>query len=244
MATRDRPDFLPIALEGYRRQRYPHRELIVIDHGERFPADAKVVGTAGGRIVRFDPTRSYGEALNAGVEHATGLLVCNVDDDDWYGPDFLTQCVARIVEEWTEATSSLLLLPNAFLIFDVAAWEIRTAIPGQTVGSGIWFLRDDAIVTPFRPLAIGPDRTFAFDLWVRGVPRVRIEQPESFVVVRHGGPGANRGHTWNRWIDGRTVEEGLTALPLYHKRPEELIEPWALPFYRELHEQLAGSPTG
>lgn len=243
MATRDRPDFVPVALECYRRQRYAHRELIVLDHGERCPVDPAAVADVGGVLERVDPVLTLGDALNAGVRRSTGLLGCVVDDDDWYGPGFLEMWVARAIGEWRDTTTSLLVLADPFLIFDVAAWQVRVSTPGRASGSAIGFLRSDAIDTPFRPRTVAVDSAFFFDLWTRGVPELRVPRPESYLAVRHGGPGRNRGHTWLHSRDTRTVEAALVDRPLY-KAPEALIDEWALPFYRGLHEQLAVSRPG
>jgi glycosyltransferase involved in cell wall biosynthesis len=72
MATRDRPRLLPVALACYQHQTYPRRELIVVDDGDEFPADAALVAAAGGRLIRVAPGTPLGTKLNAGVEAAKG----------------------------------------------------------------------------------------------------------------------------------------------------------------------------
>jgi glycosyltransferase involved in cell wall biosynthesis len=241
LPTRDRPDFLPVALECARRQRYPNRELIVLDHGERTGVESAAVEAAGGRVIRVDPSLSLGEALNIGVADAAGLICCKIDDDDWYGADYLDTMIGRVVDQWRGATTSFYLAPYPFLMFDVAAWEVRSVPAAKGVGAAMCFLRTDAIASPFRPVPAGVDTLFANDLFKMGVRSTRVEHLESFVAVRHGGPGANRGHTWRRWVGDRTVEEAMTQYAISSKQPEELIEEWALPFYRDLHRRLVNA---
>src|SRR5581483_2994562 len=89
LTTRDRPRLLPVALACYRQQTYPNRELIVVDDGGRVPADRSAVEAVGGRLLRVAPGAWLGEKLNVGAEAARGALCQKMDDDDWYGPDFL-----------------------------------------------------------------------------------------------------------------------------------------------------------
>src|SRR5262245_3924342 len=67
LTTRDRPRLLSIALNCYARQTYWARELIVIDDGEVFPADAAAVEAVGGRLIRVEPGTLLGTKLNRGV---------------------------------------------------------------------------------------------------------------------------------------------------------------------------------
>src|SRR4051794_33498707 len=84
ITTRDRPYLLPVALTCYQHQTYPRRELIVVDDGEEFPADAARVAAVGGRLIRVEPGTPLGTKLNAGVEAADGRFCQKMDDDDWY----------------------------------------------------------------------------------------------------------------------------------------------------------------
>jgi len=72
LTTRDRPRFLPIALECYRRQTYSRRELVVVDDGEQSPAAAVDVERAGRRLLRLDSVATLGTKLNLGCEAARG----------------------------------------------------------------------------------------------------------------------------------------------------------------------------
>src|SRR5688500_4978455 len=88
LTTRDRPRLLSVALACYRHQTYPNRELVVVDDGAEFPADAAAVAAVGGRLVRAEPGTPLGSKLNQGASVAQGLLCQKMDDDDWYAPRF------------------------------------------------------------------------------------------------------------------------------------------------------------
>jgi IS5 family transposase len=89
-----RPEFLDHAHAQIARQDYPALEIITICHGDGFDPEHLERLEAG----HSHPTRTLhapahwplGDALNLGLDHATGQLVTKMDDDDSYGPSHLT----------------------------------------------------------------------------------------------------------------------------------------------------------
>jgi hypothetical protein len=89
LATR-RPEMLGFALRQVRRQAGVDLQLVLAAHG--FEPDPTVVAEHGPErvVVRAQPAEMpFGDVLNAGVEAADGDLVLKMDDDDWYGRDFV-----------------------------------------------------------------------------------------------------------------------------------------------------------
>jgi hypothetical protein len=95
-----RPEFLDHAHEQIARQDHPRLEIITICHGDGFDPD---------HLERLEarhphPTRTLhapgdwplGQALNLGLDHATGELVTKMDDDDHYGPGHLTDLLLAL----------------------------------------------------------------------------------------------------------------------------------------------------
>ena len=108
-----RPEFVASALASVRRQRYPNLEAVLLLHGVRrdHPAVRQALAQADMPVtVREVPARTvFGDALNIGVEAASGEYVTKIDDDDWYGPnhvgDLLTAHAyadAAVVGSFTE----------------------------------------------------------------------------------------------------------------------------------------------
>jgi glycosyltransferase involved in cell wall biosynthesis len=234
LATRDRPRFLPLALTCYQKQSYARRELIVVDDGDRFPVDERLVESAGGRLLRTPPGTPLGTKLNRGLELGQGELCQKVDDDDWYGPAFIESMVGA----WLRSRSKLCRPQVAYLapilFFELVLWEIRQSTGKGTTGSTLLFAREDWERLPFRPLPACEDLWFAFDHARAGGRLCPIVALETYLAVRHGGSTHDRGHAWTHKPDGRTVEEVLKTEPRYRKRPEELLPPWAVERYREL----------
>ena len=241
LITRDRPDFLATALRCYAHQRYPNRELIVVDDGDEHPVSAEAVAPAGGRIVRAAPGTPIGTKLNLGLEQARGELCQKMDDDDWYGPDYVKTHVDAMLASWREACRPTVSFVTPFLFFHVAAWEVRSSADGNIPGASLFFRRQDWQEAPFRNLPGDEDLWFYQDHLRMGGTPLAIKQPEIFMAVRHRGSQRNRGHTWvNQW-NNVSLESFLEERPLY-ERPEKLLPAWAVSFYRGLQAELrAGS---
>src|SRR4051812_48023145 len=238
MATRDRPRLLPIALACYQHQTYPRRELIVVDDGEEFPADAARVTAVGGSLIRVEPGTPLGTKLNAGVQAAEGWFCQKMDDDDWYAPRFLETMVSAVLTSWQTVCRPTLAFLMPFLFFDLLRWEIRRSMPVNIPGATLLFGRDDWEARRFRPVRRDEDVWFLLDQTRAGVTRLPVHAPELFLAVRHQGAGRDRGHTWTRQMSGQTLESHLTRRPRHKGGPESLLPGWALGVYRELRRDL------
>lgn len=243
LVTRDRPDFFATALRCYAHQRYPNRELIVVDDGDEYPVRDDAVAAFGGRIVRATPGTPIGTKLNLGLEQARGELCQKMDDDDWYGPVYLTTIVDALVASWRIACRPTVAFVTPFLFFNVAAWEVRSSAVGNVPGATLVFRRQDWQDAPFRNLPGDEDLWFYQDhLRMGGVP-LAIDRSEIFLAVRHRGSLRNRGHTWvNQW-NNVSLETFLEERPRY-KRPEKLLPRWAVAFYRSVQAELLAVSAG
>ena len=96
LATR-RPGLLPFALRQLAAQRGADFEVVLATHG--FEPDPEVLGSfrdacpAPVNELPVDQSLTFGQVLNRATAEATGDLVLKMDDDDWYGPDFVADLV-------------------------------------------------------------------------------------------------------------------------------------------------------
>lgn len=240
LTTRDRPRFLAAALRCYAEQRYPARDLVVVDDGERFPADRERVRAAGGRLVRVDPGTTLGEKLNVGVRHARGMLCQKVDDDDWYGPRFLSTMIGALWHARALVCRPAIAFVTPFLLFEIARWELRVSRDRNVPGATLLFARDDWDAMPFRRVRSHEDIWFLMDQRRRGVDLLPVHALEQFVAIRHAAHARERGHTWTHNPDGETLESHMERLPQHARAPEAFLPRWALAFYRRLHAEVAG----
>jgi glycosyltransferase involved in cell wall biosynthesis len=239
LTTRDRPRLLAVALECYRRQNYANRELIVVDDGDRYPVEARVVEDLGGRIVRVAPGMQLGTKLNRGVEQAHGEWCQKMDDDDWYAPDFLTAMASAVLNDRKEVCRPPLAILNPFLFFEVAKWEVRRSAKHNSPGATLFFAREDWEQHPFRAVPRDEDVWFVRDQQRAGLELVLVRALESYMAVRHKGSTQDRGHTWTHQGNGSILEDTLQDRPLHNRQPEDLLPEWALAVYRPLHQELS-----
>ncbi len=238
LTTRDRPRLLSMALTCYQHQTYPRRELVVVDDGIMFPADAALVEAAGGLLIRVDTGTPLGAKLNRGVSEARGDLCQKMDDDDWYAPQFLETMVSALLARSGAVCTLVLAFLMPFLFFDVARWEVRQSFDNNLPGATLLFAREDWQERPFRALQQDEDVWFLLDQVRSGLSACPVHSLETYLAVRHAGPAADRGHTWTHQWNGQLLEDHLRERPLYTKSPEALLPPWALAFYRDLQRDL------
>jgi len=94
----NRPACMDTLLRNYGRQRHPHKELIVILNGNQ-AIDAYVKAASVYRNVRvysLPAQTTLGSCLNVGVRLCRYPLIAKFDDDDYYGPDYLTDSVRTL----------------------------------------------------------------------------------------------------------------------------------------------------
>ena len=88
-----RPEMLEFALRQVGRQRGVEAELVLATHG--YEPDPAVLDEASDRFgvpvrnVAALPDRPFGELLNDAARVARGDVLLKMDDDDWYGRDFV-----------------------------------------------------------------------------------------------------------------------------------------------------------
>jgi glycosyltransferase involved in cell wall biosynthesis len=238
LPTRDRPRLLSLALQYYRYQTWPRRELIVVDDGELFPADEAAIAALGGRLLRLPPATPLGTKLNAGAELARGAFCQKMDDDDWYAPAFMERMMSAVLQTHTVVCRPTLAFLTPFLFFEVARWEIRQSHPANAPGATLLFSRDAWEIRPFRPLFQDEDVWFYLDSMRSGGTVVSVRSLESFLAVRHRGTAGDRGHIWTHQHNGSTLEDTLQSRPLHDRQPEALLPEFALKVYREMRREL------
>jgi glycosyltransferase involved in cell wall biosynthesis len=238
LTTRDRPRFLPIALECFRRQTHHRRELIVVDDGERYPVVTADVERVGGRLLRLDSVTALGTKLNLGCEAARGSVCVKMDDDDWYAPRYVETMLAGMRGPPAATCRPSMAFLTPFRFFDVANWLIRRSDPGNVPGATLVFRRENWAEAPFRGLSSNEDVWFCYDQVQLGIQARPVDAPDTYLAVRHSGAAAvDRGHAWSRQWHGEELDSYLLRRPV-EKTPEALLPRWAVARYRSLRSEL------
>jgi len=172
VVTFGRGPFLPLLLDCFERQTYPHRELLLIDDSEE---PSLPVALRERPYLRYHPlpTRhSVGAKRALVAELAPGELVCQWDDDDYYAPGYLER-VARELE-----TADFFSLDRWFALElgrgELLYWDTRRAGRGPGQRDALWvernrlgygfsfaYRRDVLTTCPPPDSSVGDDYAFA-----------------------------------------------------------------------------------
>lgn len=94
IACTNRQSFVPNIIENFQRQTLLEKELIIIVNSSTLKGDI-----AGVKMIRFPEEISLGECLNQGMSLANYDYVTKMDDDDYYGPDYLKEAYEALVQK-------------------------------------------------------------------------------------------------------------------------------------------------
>jgi glycosyltransferase involved in cell wall biosynthesis len=204
MPTYGRRAFIPLALECFRRQTYPNRELIVIDDGldavgDLFKDERSV------RYLHIGKRVSIGAKRNIGCANACGEIVVLWDDDDWYDPRRVERQVTPILRGEADITG----LENRLVLQlpEKKWWTVNPQlhrsmfvenVPGGTVAfrRSIW-----SGGIHFPEISLAEDAAFVQAARQRGSRLLRLDVDTLFVYVRHGA------NTW-RFDPGTFINPG------------------------------------
>jgi glycosyltransferase involved in cell wall biosynthesis len=224
MSTFDRRPFIPLALECFRRQTYPRRELIVVDDGTD-PVEDLFRGEPDVRYIRLDRRTTLGAKRNAGIAEARGTIVGIFDDDDWYAERRIERQVAPIVRGEADLTG---LPTRHFLELPQRQWWTidpalhRRMFFGDVAGGTMMFRR--AIWKgglKFPNLSLAEDARFLRECVRRGLRLQRIDGEELFVYVRH------RSNTWRFQAGSFTDPSGWKEAGLPDAFPAASVDAYA-----------------
>ncbi|MBP0616674.1 glycosyltransferase [Jiella mangrovi] len=88
-----RPELVPFALECYRSQDYENKELIIVVNRDGcMPSDIYPMlrESDNARVLKVPNEQAIGACMNVGIGHSNGQYWAKMDDDDYYGPRYLS----------------------------------------------------------------------------------------------------------------------------------------------------------
>lgn len=218
MPTRDRRRFVPQAVEYFARQRYPRRELVIVDDGDDPVADLVPVD----ETVRYLPLPRrtvLGTKRNLACEAARGSVIVHWDDDDWYHARRLDLQVGELLARHADVCG----VASLFFVDPVAAAAWRFRYRGRErpwfAGTSLCYRREVWSERPFEERAMGEDNRFVLGVGARVV--VDVGDADCVVGIVHGGNTS----------DKRVRDAQWTSVPV--EEVEQVLDEDAL-FYRHL----------
>jgi glycosyltransferase involved in cell wall biosynthesis len=190
MPTFNRRAFIPLALDGFRRQTYPHRELIVIDDGTDSIGDL-LANEPAVRYIHSRTRMTIGAKRNRACAEARGEIVVQWDDDDWYAADRIEKQVAPLLRGDADISG----LENRYVLQmpHRRFWTVdrklhRSMFIGDVHGGTLTFQRriwSGGVHYP--EINLAEDAAFLRQALRRNHRLARLENLGTFVYLRHSG---------------------------------------------------------
>lgn len=189
MPTFNRRNFLPLAIESFKNQDYPSKELIVVDDGTESVQDL-LQGVPDVRYLRLESRISIGEKRNRACAAAEGDIIAHWDDDDWYAPSRLREQVSPLLSGQADITG----LANSYLL-DLATgrfWRTRSELHRRMFignvhgGTLVYWKRLLSEQLRYPPISLAEDAAFLLAALRAQKRLLRLPNDGIFVYVRHG----------------------------------------------------------
>ncbi|MGW4406185.1 glycosyltransferase [Nonomuraea sp. NPDC004702] len=200
LATR-RADMVPFALRQIARQRDAQLEVVLALHGvpREHPDVAAALADFGGPLTVYeaDPAAVFGEVLNEAAARASGSFLLKMDDDDWYGPDFLADLLLAHAYSGAQVVGTV---PEFVYLASIDVTVHRSQVTEQItsfVAGGTILVERSAFqaVGGFRPLRRSVDTQFQEALQAAGG---QIYRTHGLGYILRRGPAS--AHTWQEPI--------------------------------------------
>ncbi|RYE40750.1 MAG: glycosyltransferase [Hyphomicrobiales bacterium] len=196
MPTFDRRTFVPLAIEGFLRQDFPDRELVILDDGtdpvaDLIPDDPNV------RYERLTCRIRLGTKRNQACQMARGEILLHWDDDDWYA----SNRISRQVQALTAAGADVCGV-SSLLFYDPIgprAWRYRYPERAKpwVAGTSLCYTRAFWEHHHFDAVSTGEDTRF---LWRSGSRRILVlNEPAMVVATVHGRNTSRNNMNGSRW---------------------------------------------
>jgi cellulose synthase/poly-beta-1,6-N-acetylglucosamine synthase-like glycosyltransferase len=121
IACTNRQAYVPKIIENFQRQTLLEKELIIIIN-----STVMAVDIVGYQVLRIPEKVSLGSCLNKGISLAKYDYVTKMDDDDYYGPDYLKEVYDALLR-----TNADVVGKSSFYIYFQKNEELRLYNPNR-----------------------------------------------------------------------------------------------------------------
>jgi O-antigen biosynthesis protein len=187
--TRNRREWLPKAIQCFREQTYPSRELLILADGvdvrDLVPASSQI------RLIHIEEGYTIGQKRNFGTGQARGEVIATWDDDDYSAPYRIEDQIVRL------RSSGLAVTGYHSMRFTDGknSWRFERQ-RDFAIGTSLMYRKSWWIAHPFSHLQIGEDRDFR-DVAIKENQLISVDAGELMLGTIHAG------NTEPRWMEGQ-----------------------------------------
>ncbi|WP_244433849.1 glycosyltransferase [Azospirillum sp. B506] len=186
-----------LAIDGFARQTYPNRELVIVCDSPAQPQDdplERAIRAADGPNIRLVRVAAGGltpgELRNIAVDHAAGLYVCRWDDDGLYDP-----CRLEMQQRVLAAAGAQACLLGRRMIWWPAGGRLAVSCERDWEGS----LLCERAAMPRHPAHCHREDTAVVEQLRRSARVVRMDLPRLYTRVVPGGDTLTARHLEEHW---------------------------------------------
>jgi len=195
MPTYNRRQFVPHAIRYFLRQEQVNKELIIVDDGTDCIADL-VPDHSGIKYIRLNNKITLGEKLNIACSNASGEVIANWDDDDWYAPHRLRYQRQALSDAKTQVCGI-----NNLIYYDFSckqAYEYRYPKDQRTwlLGSSLCYYKSHWATHPFEKINVGMDGLF---VWATSSSMVTVLDDSTMSVHMIHKQNVSQKNTSGAW---------------------------------------------
>jgi len=151
--TKDRRQWLPLAIECFRRQTYRNAELLILADGDDVrdlvPDDPRI------RLIHLEGSPNIGDKRNFGCTHAAGDVIAHWDDDDHSAPGRLADQIQRLDVSGKNVTGF-----HSMRFTDGVDWWKYTGDACYALGTSLCYRRAWWSSHRFDSVQVGEDNRF------------------------------------------------------------------------------------
>lgn len=170
-------------LENYLRSSYPVKELIIIlNNNELDPKEylSLAFGLENVKVLQLDEKFTLGRCLNFGVNNSKYDYISRMDDDDYYGPNYLTGLMN--VFNYTDA--QMTGKNPVFVYFENNSSLYLLNHDNPVMGGTFVFKKEIFEKVRFRDMNFREDYYFLLDCISSGI-KIHASDKFNYVYVRH-----------------------------------------------------------
>lgn len=225
MVTANRKRLVRRSLLSYQKQTYPNKEIVIVDDGKEDLSD--VLQSLTKDEVKYNkipkrPDNVLGHLRNLTLEMASGDILVQWDDDDWYHPERL-----QVQAEVLSGEAEMCCLSGALFHLDTKMFfnhpfvsRFRKGVPGSIMHRKNPFIRypgiplgeDDIYLKAWKKRAnvmLGAAHSFLF---IRSYHGKNSWEKGHFMKRLYDSPGNSISYAWNRFIGKDLLKHRLFKL--------------------------------
>lgn len=180
------------------KQQYPRMELVLVFHGV-FPSSSDQEALDGlvipWRVAEAPNSWVLGDVLNLGTESAGGEIITKMDDDDWYGPDHVTDLVLGLLYSRADLSGKAAeFVYMGALDVTIRRFDTGAESPSRTLAGGALAITREALrlVGGWRRQPRSVDALLIADVIAAGLALHRTHG-FAYILTRRSA-----GHTWDK----------------------------------------------